>query len=199
MKYVPGLVAGIIGWLIGALVVIIIYNQPKSQEELIKNFYDTQIAVGVSPHNFRKHMHDGTYLLVDVRSEEEYLESHIKWAINIPVYKAKGKSNYSDSERIVREFAALPKDKEIVTYCYSTACMSSRKVGKMLSDNGIYVKHLNIGRNEWKYFRTKWNHEHEWEAEKVEDFIESGPYVPLEETGEVDEWACRAGNSELDC
>jgi hypothetical protein len=77
-------------------------------------------------------------------------------------------------DRIVREFRTLPKEKDIIVYCYSIPCMTGRKVGQMLADKGIYVHHLGIGWNEWRHFWELWNHEHEWATTSVEDYVTSG-------------------------
>ena len=52
--------------------------------------------------------------------------------------------------------------------------MSGRKIGRILAENGIYVKHLGIGWNEWRYFWNLWNHEYEWSITDVSDYIEKG-------------------------
>jgi rhodanese-related sulfurtransferase len=151
--------------------------QPRSNAQLISEFYDVENAVHVSPHSLRKMMDKGdhSFVLVDLRSAEEYNASHIIGAVNIPAYKDKDTSDYGAVDRIVGAFKALPKDRDIITYCYSMPCMTSRKVGKMLEDHGIYVKALGIGWNEWRYFWNLWNHEHEWNATSVDDYIWSGP------------------------
>ena len=46
---------------------------------------------------------------------------------------------------------------------------------KMLADHGIYVKHLGIGWNEWRYHWETWNHHHEWELTDVMNYVVSGP------------------------
>lgn len=150
---------------------------PKpTAEERIADFYATENAVHVSPHSIRKDIMKGTskVLLVDLRSAEEYEMSHVIGAINIPAYKNPDQSAYDEVDRIVNAFKALPKDKEIVVYCYSIPCMTGRKVGKMLIDKGIYVKHLGIGWNEWRYDWKSWNHELEWDKTKPEDYVVSG-------------------------
>ena len=114
-------------------------------------------------------------VIVDLRSQEEYEKEHIIGAINIPAYKDPNTSAYGDVERIVNSFSELDQSKDIIVYCYSGPCMTGRKVGKMLVDNGIYVKHLGIGGNEWRYHWDLWNHEHEWDVTDVEDYIYSGP------------------------
>lgn len=152
---------------------LFIYKNPYEE------FYTIENTVHISPHSMRKQMDKGSMdsMLVDLRSEEEYKEGHIITAINIPAYKNKDESNYSDVERIVRAFTLLQEkhpQKDIIIYCYSQFCMTGRKVGKILSDHGIYVKHLGIGRNEWKYDRRGRNHEHERKTTSPTNYIATG-------------------------
>lgn len=51
-------------------------------------------------------MSEGEYIIVDVRTEKEYNQSHIKEAINIP---------YDE----IDENVELDKEKNIFVYCYS--------------------------------------------------------------------------------
>jgi rhodanese-related sulfurtransferase len=150
--------------------------QKPSQEKLISEFYETENAVHVSPHGLRKSIMKNQLdvILVDLRSQEEYEREHVIGAINIPAYKDPETSAYGDVERIVKSFKDLGTEKDIVVYCYSMPCMTGRKIGKMLTEHGIYVKHLGIGWNEWRHFWQSWNHEHEWAVTKVEDFIATG-------------------------
>ena len=149
---------------------------PPAQSDLISEFYAIENAVHVSPHSLRKMMDkgDGSYVLVDLRSAEEYDKEHIIGAVSIPAYKDKDHSDYGAVDRIVGAFAQLPKDKDIIVYCYSTPCMTGRKVGKMLADKGIFVKHLGIGWNDWRYDWTAWNHVHEWNITSAENYTWAG-------------------------
>jgi rhodanese-related sulfurtransferase len=153
------------------------YVLEKTEEELIKDFYLTENAVYISPHSLRVKMDKGIndYILVDLRSREEYEKWHIVGAINIPVYEDPRTPAYEDVDRIVKAFASLPKDKEIIVYCYSIPCMTGKKIGKILAEHGIYVKHLGIGWNEWRYFWNLWNHDWEWNITNPEDYIAYGP------------------------
>jgi rhodanese-related sulfurtransferase len=151
----------------------------KSREDFIRDFYLTEAAVHVSPHSVRTHMMKGINdsILVDLRSREEYERGHIAGAMNIPAYKDPDQSDYGAVERIVNAFRELQETaegKDIVVYCYSTPCMTGRKVGNMLAENGIYVMHLGIGWNEWRYGWEEWNHEHEWEKTDVLDYVATG-------------------------
>lgn len=51
--------------------------------------------------------------------------------------------------------------------------MTGRKVGKLLVEHGIYMKHLGIGWNEWRYYWNLWNHDGEM-LSKMEDYVVSG-------------------------
>ncbi len=171
----------IIGALVGSSVtLIIIRSQKPTQQELIKDFYFTENAVHVSPHTLRKKMDNGEtdYTLIDLRSSQEYEKEHVIGSINIPTYKDPNTSISLDSERkekerIINQFRELTKNKNIIVYCYSMPCMTGRKVGKLLAENGIYVKSLNIGWNEWRYFWSLWNHDSETPTD-FKDYVISG-------------------------
>ena len=173
------LFAVVVGVITSVLTINFILN---SEKYLIRDFYLTENAVHVSPHSLRVKMDKSIddYTLVDVRSKEEYEKEHIIGAISIPAYKDKDTPAYDEEDRIISEFSKLPKDKEVIIYCYSTPCMSGRKIGKMLAENGIYVKQLGIGWNEWRYYWTLWNHELECNSTNVLDYVTSGsePGIP---------------------
>ena len=181
------IIALIVSVLISSIISGFIFwkTQPKSENDYIKEFYYTENAVHISPHSIRKSLSKGdtNFILVDLRSQEEYEKEHIVGAVNIPAYKDKDNSDYGAVSRIVFSFEKLKQenpDKDIIIYCYSIPCMTGRKIGKMLVDNEIYVKHLGIGWNEWRYFWNQWNHEHEWNQTDVMDYVWSGndPGIP---------------------
>lgn len=161
-----------------SLIVVGVYHV-STQKNSFETFYTVETDVLVSPHGLRKKMMAGgnDFILVDVRSQQEYEEEHIVGAVNIPAYKDPDTSAYGDVERITNSFRELidqNPNKDIIVYCYSTPCMTGRKVGKMLADRGMYVKELGIGWNEWRYDWNAWNHPHEWDITSVEDYVVSG-------------------------
>ena len=153
------------GAIAGGIVSLIISKEEiKTNEDLIKEFYEVENAVHISPHHIRKHMgkEDEDFVLVDLRSQEEYETSHIAGALNVPAYLSPDKSAYGDVERIVGEFKKIQEEyinKDIIVYCYSAPCMTGRKIGKMLVEYDIYVKHLGIGWQKWRYYWNIWNHD----------------------------------------
>jgi len=69
-------------------------NLDKNENELIKEFYESEVAVNISAHGLRKKMEnqDDSFLIVDIRSKEEYDDGHIKWSVSIPAYTDKDNS-----------------------------------------------------------------------------------------------------------
>ncbi len=176
-KYSFLLLAIIAGALGGSLATMgILEWKSTDRASLISEFYAVENAVHVSPHSLRKKIADGKndFVLVDLRSAQEYEKEHITGAVNIPAYKDPDHSAYDEVDRIVGAFAALPTGKDVVVYCYSIPCMTGRKIGAMLTQHGIYVQHLGIGWNEWRHFWTLWNHEHEWSKTNAEEYVASG-------------------------
>ncbi|MDP6647887.1 MAG: rhodanese-like domain-containing protein [Candidatus Woesearchaeota archaeon] len=202
----PVLLAIIVGVLAGGITAYAVVNynlsQPKTQEELIKEFYEVETATHISPHGLRKHMgEDDSHILVDLRSREEYEEEHITTAVNVPAYKDRDHSDYGAVDRIVKSFKKLKEenpDKDFIVYCYSAPCMTGRKIGKILADNGIYVKHLGVGWNEWKYDWKSFNHPHEWATTSSDQYISSGP-EPGVLSEDLTGIGCPIGSDELGC
>ena len=184
MAYIKLIVIALVFGIMGGALSTLIFSkiQTRSQNDLIGDFYMIENAVHISPHSLRGRMDKGAkdFVLVDLRSAQEYETEHIVGAINIPAYKDPKTSAYDEVDRIVGNFSLLPKDKETIVYCYSVPCMTGRKIGLMLAQHGIYVKQLGIGWNEWRYFWDLWNHEIDWNTTKVGDYIWNGtePGVP---------------------
>src|SRR3989337_3756956 len=81
--------SAILGGLVGSLISYVIFAKRNPDvNELIRNFYLTENAVHVSPHAVRKKMDKGdtSFILVDLRSKQEYEQEHVIGAINIPAY-----------------------------------------------------------------------------------------------------------------
>ncbi len=191
--------SAIIGAVVGSMAAFVLQRSQKpTTDELIKEFYLIENAVHISPHSLRRMMDKGdqSYVLVDLRSPQEYEKEHIIGAVNIPAYKDPDTSAYEETDRIIKQFGELPKGKDIIVYCYSTPCMTGRKVGLFLTERDIFVKHLGIGWNEWRHFWTLWNHEHEWKTTKPEDYIIGGkePGTP-----KIRELPSPCGEGELSC
>jgi len=173
VTFVAGVILGSVLLLIGQWMM----GNKESDKDLIAEYYKVENLVSVSPYDIRTGLQRGTYddfVLVDMRSPAEYEAGHITTAINIPNYLPSDATGESSEDRIVKAFkevVAENPDKEIIVHCYSAACMVSRKVGDTLAGYDIYIKHLNIGWYEWKYYWTLWNGE---DGSSAEDYITTG-------------------------
>ena len=131
--------AGIIlGALVGALTVFLLV--PNHPINLYQQYYNLENAVSVSPYDYVGELSSGTgkTLLVDLRNKKDYETAHFQGSVNIPAEEL-------SPEQVIAAFKDLPREKTVVAFCYSSYCMLARKTGKLLADNGIYVKHLNVG------------------------------------------------------
>ena len=86
---------------------------------------------------------EGRSLFIDSRYRDEYEQGHIKNAVNLPGRTAR--------EELMKFLKSVPKDQQIVTYCSSPACNSSRRLAGFLTYLGykkvlIYLE----GFDEWK-------------------------------------------------
>lgn len=145
----------------------------KNINDPFLEYYVTENAVAVSPHDLRMEMDKwgDDFIIVDLRSAWEYQAEHIRWAINIPGIAGDANAQ-AQEDRIIREFAKLPKDKRIIIHCYTHYCMLAKHVGLMLAKKWIYVHELNIGWNEWRYQWDLWNGEGTSKTVNVLDYIE---------------------------
>ena len=80
---------------------------------------------------------DSGLLLMDLRDREDYRRGHIRGAVSMPL------------EEMDKRYQDLPRDKEIVTYCYNQYCHLSARGALKLVEHGIPAKEMNVGWSEW--------------------------------------------------
>ena len=79
------------------------------------------------------------FILVDVRSAEDYARSHAQEAINLPQASTDAEST-----------AHLSKDTLLVVYCWGPGCNGATKAGAKLSALGFPVKEMIGGIEYWE-------------------------------------------------
>ena len=108
---------------------------------------------------------DDSFVIVDLRSREEYMSGHIRTAISIPTYTSL--ENIEKTERpkadIVYDFAKI-HSKNIVIYGSSSTSSITNSIHDLLSQNHISSIVLSIGWNEWYNFRNAWVPEGQWDS-----------------------------------
>ncbi len=80
---------------------------------------------------------DPGLLLIDIRAREEYEVGHIRGAVSMPL------------DEIDRRHLELPREREVVTYCYNQHCHLSARAALKLLEYGILAKEMNVGWKEW--------------------------------------------------
>ncbi len=135
-----GIALLLIGAIAGVLVSGTNAGATPTENKLITEYYAAEVAAGMSPSEYVQALHAGVSIatLVDLRTKEAYAAGHLAGAISLPV-------DQMTNTQIIQAFSQLPNDKPVVTYCYSSYCMLSRKLGNFLAENGLFVKHLTAG------------------------------------------------------
>ncbi|MGZ5442884.1 MAG: rhodanese-like domain-containing protein [Thermoanaerobaculia bacterium] len=87
--------------------------------------------------DFKKMYDAGEVTIIDVRSMDQFLASHIPGSLHIPVTRVEGEIPY------------LPKGKLVVTYCTCPAEESSGVAAAILVKGGVPTKALVGGMDEW--------------------------------------------------
>lgn len=87
--------------------------------------------------DFKKQYDAGEIVVIDVRSMDQFIASHIPGSLHIPVARIEGEIPY------------LPKGKTIVTYCTCPAEESSGQAAMILAHGGIPAKALVGGLEAW--------------------------------------------------
>jgi rhodanese-related sulfurtransferase len=130
--FILGLISGIAG--------SFLYQNFVSQRDIA---YDKLLSVPlteISSYTLLQRMgnNDISFLIVDVRDKAAYNLGHIKGSISMTL------------EEIPSRYKELPKDKDIITYCWSTECMLGPTTSAALAKLGVKnIKELRIGWCEW--------------------------------------------------
>lgn len=92
----------------------------------------------ISSEELAKNIDDKELLILDVRPDREFLEGHIRGAINI------------QPDEIEETIEDLPVNKTVVAYCRGPYCVYSYKMVDILRDKGVEALRLEEGFPEWK-------------------------------------------------
>ena len=103
------------------------------------DWYKAKLQFEIGPVELRHLLEEKNSLLVlDVRDREGFSQEHIPGAINIP---------YTELPKRISE---LPRDKTIVTYCWSVTCHLATKAALDLAHRNFKVQEMVGGIKEWK-------------------------------------------------
>ncbi len=136
--FVIAIIVGLLSGSFGAFVYQSMFINHKN--DII---YDKLVSVPmteISSYTLLRKManNDKDFIILDVRNKASYELGHIKEAISMPL------------EKISLRYKELPKDKDIIVYCWSHECGLGPKASASLAILGFTnVKELRIGWCEW--------------------------------------------------
>jgi rhodanese-related sulfurtransferase len=112
------------------------------------------------------------YLLIDIRSPEEYQKEHIKSAINVPLYvDVKTMTKTIEFKDFIREVKEKRGNKTVIVYGHFSDSQGAKEATAVLSSNGVPTFRLSIGWNEWRHFTNLWVPEAEWDDFDIDNYI----------------------------
>lgn len=91
----------------------------------------------VSIRDLLSRMDDGTVVLLDVRSDDEFMQSHLPGAINIPI------------EQLEQRISELSKSADVIAYCRGQYCVLTAEAVAILRTKGHRARPLAGGVSEW--------------------------------------------------
>lgn len=86
-------------------------------------------------------MEVGDTLILDIRPEKEYLQGHIKGAINVVPETMKQQ---------LENLSSIDKERLVVTYCRGPYCLFAHEAVHILQEKGLNARRLQAGFPEWK-------------------------------------------------
>lgn len=114
---------------------------PAADPRDASRHFESKLSVETDPSDVMLDLQRGQngFIIVDVRSADDFAECHVEGAISFPYRQI-------NAETVTQ----LPKDKLIVTYCAGPGCNASTKAALRLSSLGYRVKEMIGGIEYWK-------------------------------------------------
>jgi len=107
------------------------------------SFFRTKLEAEWGPHDLRHALEQRAdeLIVLDTRDSESFAAEHIRGAINIP------------TDQLASRLNELPKNKEVVPYCWSVVCHLATRASLFLSEKGYRVHELAGGIEYWKNYK----------------------------------------------
>ena len=106
----------------------------------LADYFKAKLEAELGPHDLKRRLdEEGKEIVVlDVRKRNGFEEGHIPGAVSIPF------------EELEERYKELPKDKEIVTYCWNVTCLLCTRAAHLLAKKGYQTQELLGGIEEWQ-------------------------------------------------
>jgi rhodanese-related sulfurtransferase len=106
-------------------------------------YYRTKMEVEWGPYDLQHALEKraNQIVILDTRDPDSFAKEHIPNAVNIP------------TDDLRRRMNELPRNKEIVPYCWSVVCHLATRAALFLSEQGFRVHELAGGIEYWKNYK----------------------------------------------
>lgn len=106
----------------------------------IVSYFETKLEAEWGPFDLKRALdaNSNRIVVLDTRKPDAFAEEHIPEAINIP------------GEELEQRLQELPKDREIVPYCWNITCHLATRAALLLAKKGFRVHELAGGIDRWK-------------------------------------------------
>ena len=113
---------------------------PRRSPVQLREYFAAKLGAELGPHDVRRLIDGGStdFLLLDVRSREGFTQAHLPGAQHIPL------------DELAGWLQELPKDQEVITYCWNATCLASTQAALMLTTHGFRARVLCGGISAWQ-------------------------------------------------
>ena len=107
----------------------------------LKRYFEQKLAAELGPHNVKRLIDSGdrNFVILDVRDAKSFSEGHIPGAVNMPF------------EELPQRMRELPKNKDVISYCWSVTCLLCTKASLILASKGYTARETIGGIAEWQH------------------------------------------------
>lgn len=114
------------------------YQQARIREVLAQSRQRPEGMEWVSIRDLLGRMDDGAVVLLDVRSDDEFAQSHLPGAVNIPI------------EQLEQRISELSGHADVIAYCQGQYCVLTMEAVNILRAQGKRASPLAGGVSEWR-------------------------------------------------
>ena len=106
----------------------------------LKRYFEAKLAAELGPHNVKRLIDSGDrgFVILDVRTADGFRKGHVPGAINIPFEELPGR------------LKELPRNKEIISYCWDVTCLLCTKAAYVLASKGYTAREMIGGIASWR-------------------------------------------------
>ena len=115
----------------------------KQARPNVASYFEAKLEAEWGPYDLKRALDNRAQEIVvlDTRTPDAFQDEHLPQAINIP------------TDQLAQRLSELPKNKEVVPYCWSITCHLATRAALLLARKGYRVHELAGGIGMWKEYK----------------------------------------------